>query len=83
MLLFTIFDENLSWYVDDNIQIHRIMTTDTDDEDFVESNKMRSKKNKAFETLFCIFFCYFLFLSLTLMAIAYLRNRNHERHKVN
>lgn len=64
--MFTIFDENLSWYVDDNIQIHRIMTTDTDDEDFVESNKMRSKKNKAFETLFCIFFLLFFIFECNL-----------------
>ncbi|XP_048361787.1 ceruloplasmin isoform X2 [Sphaerodactylus townsendi] len=44
-LLATVFDENLSWYLDDNIQ-HFTATSpneiDKEDEDFQESNKMHS-----------------------------------------
>uniref|UniRef100_A0A8C0J4U3 ferroxidase n=1 Tax=Chelonoidis abingdonii TaxID=106734 RepID=A0A8C0J4U3_CHEAB len=41
-LLATVFDENLSWYLDDNILMFLINPNDIDkeDEDFQESNKM-------------------------------------------
>ncbi|TFK05327.1 TRAF3-interacting JNK-activating modulator [Platysternon megacephalum] len=43
-LLATVFDENLSWYLDDNILMFLINPNDIDkeDEDFQESNKMHS-----------------------------------------
>lgn len=36
-------DENVSWYIDDNIANYINETVDTTDEDFVESNFMRCK----------------------------------------
>ena len=41
-LLATVFDENLSWYLDDNIKqfTKAPQTVKKDDEDFQESNKM-------------------------------------------
>ncbi|NXY47037.1 CERU protein, partial [Ceuthmochares aereus] len=43
-LLATVFDENLSWYLDDNILMFTLNPDkiDKDDEDFQESNKMHS-----------------------------------------
>ncbi|XP_067085759.1 ceruloplasmin [Osmerus mordax] len=43
-LLATVFDENLSWYLDDNIKqfTKAPQTVKKDDEDFQESNKMHS-----------------------------------------
>uniref|UniRef100_W5M0L7 Ceruloplasmin n=1 Tax=Lepisosteus oculatus TaxID=7918 RepID=W5M0L7_LEPOC len=43
-LLFTVSDENLSWYLDDNIQTYCSAPdkVDKEDEDFQESNKMHS-----------------------------------------
>uniref|UniRef100_A0A8B9FCP7 Ceruloplasmin n=1 Tax=Amazona collaria TaxID=241587 RepID=A0A8B9FCP7_9PSIT len=43
-LLATVFDENLSWYLDDNILMFALNPSkiDKDDEDFQESNKMHS-----------------------------------------
>ncbi|XP_027541289.1 ceruloplasmin isoform X1 [Neopelma chrysocephalum] len=43
-LLATVFDENLSWYLDENILMFTLNPdkTDKDDEDFQESNKMHS-----------------------------------------
>ncbi|XP_030647121.1 ceruloplasmin [Chanos chanos] len=43
-LLATVFDENLSWYLDDNIKTYTKSpkTVNKDDEDFQESNKMHS-----------------------------------------
>ncbi|XP_033372729.1 ceruloplasmin isoform X2 [Parus major] len=43
-LLATVFDENLSWYLDDNILMFTLRPDkiDKDDEDFQESNKMHS-----------------------------------------
>lgn len=45
-LLATVFDENLSWYLDDNILMFTLNPNkiDKDDEDFQESNKMHCKK---------------------------------------
>ncbi|XP_059711943.1 ceruloplasmin isoform X5 [Haemorhous mexicanus] len=43
-LLATVFDENLSWYLDDNILMFTLSPDkiDKDDDDFQESNKMHS-----------------------------------------
>ncbi|XP_072897676.1 ceruloplasmin [Hemitrygon akajei] len=43
-LLFSVVDENLSWYLDDNIKRYctNPKKVDKDDEDFIESNKMHS-----------------------------------------
>lgn len=45
-LLATVFDENLSWYLDDNILMFTLSPDkiDKEDEDFQESNKMHCKK---------------------------------------
>lgn len=45
-LLATVFDENLSWYLDDNILMFTAKPNeiDKDNEDFQESNKMHCKK---------------------------------------
>uniref|UniRef100_A0A8C3LGQ5 ferroxidase n=1 Tax=Chrysolophus pictus TaxID=9089 RepID=A0A8C3LGQ5_CHRPC len=45
-LLATVFDENLSWYLDDNILMFTLNPNeiDKDNEDFQESNKMHCKK---------------------------------------
>ncbi|KAI1891570.1 hypothetical protein AGOR_G00145150 [Albula goreensis] len=44
VLMFTISDENLSWYLDDNIKMYTKAPAkvDKEDEDFQESNKMHS-----------------------------------------
>ena len=44
-LLFMVFDENRSWYIDDNIAAFAQdpAKIDTKDEDFIESNRMYSK----------------------------------------
>lgn len=44
-LLASIFDENLSWYLDDNIKMFSKSpnTVKKHDEDFMESNKMHCK----------------------------------------
>lgn len=41
-LLFLVFDENESWYLDDNIKTYseHPEKVDKDDEEFIESNKM-------------------------------------------
>ncbi|KAM4047114.1 ferroxidase HEPHL1 [Anomaloglossus baeobatrachus] len=43
-LLFTVFDENLSWYLEENIEAISSdpFTVDVEDEDFQESNKMHA-----------------------------------------
>lgn len=53
-LMATVFDENLSWYLDDNIRTFTTSptTVNKEDEDFVESNKMHGE----------IFFFFFLTL---------------------
>lgn len=44
--MFTVSDENLSWYLDDNIKKYCKIPTkvDKDDEDFQESNKMHGEQ---------------------------------------
>ncbi|KAI1893976.1 hypothetical protein AGOR_G00129200 [Albula goreensis] len=41
-LLFSVLDENLSWYLEQNIEKFGSNDTDTDNEDFEESNKMHA-----------------------------------------
>ena len=42
-LYYSSIDENLSWHLDDNIATYINAKVDQEDEDFVESNIMRSK----------------------------------------
>ncbi|XP_031428174.1 ferroxidase HEPHL1 [Clupea harengus] len=39
-VLFTVWDENLSWYLEDNIRAYGTFESDPNNEDFQESNKM-------------------------------------------
>lgn len=39
-LLFSVMDENMSWYLEENIKKFGSNETKPDDEDFIESNKM-------------------------------------------
>uniref|UniRef100_A0A087YJH5 ferroxidase n=1 Tax=Poecilia formosa TaxID=48698 RepID=A0A087YJH5_POEFO len=41
-LLFSVMDENLSWYLNENIKLFGTAETDEEDENFVESNKMHA-----------------------------------------
>ncbi|XP_022525192.2 ceruloplasmin [Astyanax mexicanus] len=52
-LMFTVSDENLSWYLDDNIKTHCTVPAKVkkDDEDFIESNKMHSINGYVFGNL--------------------------------
>ncbi|XP_038202856.1 ceruloplasmin isoform X2 [Arvicola amphibius] len=52
-LLFLIFDENESWYLDDNIKIYsnHPEKVNKDDEEFIESNKMHAINGKMFGNL--------------------------------
>ncbi|XP_030648847.1 hephaestin-like protein 1 [Chanos chanos] len=42
VLLFSVTDENLSWYLDENIQTFGSNESDPENEDFMESNKMHA-----------------------------------------
>lgn len=46
ILMFSVMDENLSWYLDDNIRMYcsEPSKVDKDDEDFQESNKMHCER---------------------------------------
>lgn len=48
VVMFSVVDENLSWYLDDNIQTYcsEPEKVDADDEDFQESNRMHCKVAK-------------------------------------
>ncbi|KAL2096234.1 hypothetical protein ACEWY4_008382 [Coilia grayii] len=54
-LLFMVFDENESWYLQDNINTHITPHThthlDTSDPEFMESNKMHSINGRVYGTL--------------------------------
>ncbi|XP_060234109.1 ceruloplasmin isoform X1 [Meriones unguiculatus] len=52
-LLFLVFDENESWYLDDNIKMYsdHPEKVDKDNEDFRESNKMHAINGKMFGNL--------------------------------
>ncbi|XP_053523203.1 ceruloplasmin isoform X1 [Artibeus jamaicensis] len=53
VVMFSVVDENLSWYLDDNIQTYCSdpEKVDTDNEDFQESNRMHSVNGYAFGSL--------------------------------
>ncbi|XP_041369920.1 hephaestin-like protein [Gigantopelta aegis] len=52
-LLFATFDENLSWYLDENLQKHCAGAADIDkeDDDFEESNRMHGLNGRSFQNL--------------------------------
>uniref|UniRef100_A0A667WZL3 Ceruloplasmin n=1 Tax=Myripristis murdjan TaxID=586833 RepID=A0A667WZL3_9TELE len=52
-LLATVFDENLSWYLDDNIRTYTTApnTVNKEDEDFIESNRMHGEFEVASATV--------------------------------
>ncbi|XP_053567602.1 LOW QUALITY PROTEIN: ceruloplasmin-like [Bombina bombina] len=52
-LLFMVFDENKSWYLDDNIQTYSLHPEDVnkEDEEFLESNKMHGINGKMYGNL--------------------------------
>ncbi|XP_047443228.1 ceruloplasmin [Mugil cephalus] len=52
-LLATVFDENLSWYLDDNIRTFATApaTVNKEDEDFMESNKMHAINGFVYRNL--------------------------------
>lgn len=43
-LLFSVMDENLSWYLDENIERFGSSETDPEHEDFQESNMMHGNQ---------------------------------------
>ncbi|XP_056419522.1 ceruloplasmin-like [Hyla sarda] len=51
ILMFSVVDENLSWYLDDNINTYCSDPVEKDDEDFIESNKMHSINGYMFGNL--------------------------------
>ncbi|KAM8770514.1 ceruloplasmin-like [Rhynchonycteris naso] len=53
VVMFSVVDENLSWYLDDNIETYcsEPEKVDRDNEDFQESNRMHSVNGYAFGTL--------------------------------
>ncbi|KAG8441595.1 hypothetical protein GDO86_010687 [Hymenochirus boettgeri] len=53
ILMFSVVDENLSWYLDENIKTHCTdpTTVEKEDEDFQESNKMHSINGYMFGNL--------------------------------
>nr|XP_025736533.1 ceruloplasmin isoform X2 [Callorhinus ursinus] len=53
VVMFSVVDENLSWYLDDNIKTYcsEPEKVDKDDEDFQESNRMYSVNGYAFGSL--------------------------------
>lgn len=65
-LMFTVSDENLSWYLDENIKKYCKTPTkvNKDDEDFQESNKMHGEQN---------------FVNSSTLPYFSLRNDNHEQ----
>ncbi|XP_076139155.1 ferroxidase HEPHL1-like isoform X1 [Alosa pseudoharengus] len=50
-LLFMVFDENESWYLQDNIKSYANTHLDTNDENFTESNMMHSINGRLYGTL--------------------------------
>ncbi|KAK6486511.1 ferroxidase HEPHL1 isoform X1 [Huso huso] len=53
ILMFSVVDENLSWYLDENIEAHctNPSTVDRDEEEFQESNKMHAINGYLFGNL--------------------------------
>ncbi|XP_017273415.1 ferroxidase HEPHL1 [Kryptolebias marmoratus] len=56
-LLFSIMDENLSWYLGENINMFGSNETNEDDEDFLESNKMHAVNGLMYGNLFGLEMC--------------------------
>uniref|UniRef100_A0A8B9JHN5 ferroxidase n=1 Tax=Astyanax mexicanus TaxID=7994 RepID=A0A8B9JHN5_ASTMX len=56
-LLFTVFDENESWYLHDNIARFGSSKTDPEDEGFMESNKMHSVNGLMYGNLHGLDLC--------------------------
>lgn len=44
LLLFSVMDENMSWYLKENIELYAKNNSDPSDEDFMESNKMHGNR---------------------------------------
>ncbi|XP_078513094.1 ferroxidase HEPHL1 isoform X2 [Lissotriton helveticus] len=42
VLMFSVVDENLSWYLDENMNVNGLQSVDKEDKDFMESNKMHA-----------------------------------------
>lgn len=47
-LLFTVMDENISWYLRKNIEIYGTNESDPDNEEFQKSNKMHGSIHTHF-----------------------------------
>lgn len=50
-LLFSVMDENMSWYLEENIAKFGNIATDSEDEDFEESNKMHAVNGRMYGNL--------------------------------
>ncbi|XP_063806721.1 ferroxidase HEPHL1-like [Pseudophryne corroboree] len=59
VLLFTVFDENVSWYLDENIKMFSTNPSaiNTTDEEFLESNKMHAVNGYMFGNLPGLIMC--------------------------
>lgn len=53
-LLFSVMDENMSWYLEKNIEMFGSNKTNPEDEDFEESNKMHGNQCVQFYFPVCI-----------------------------
>ncbi|XP_043995686.1 ferroxidase HEPHL1 [Gambusia affinis] len=56
-LLFSVMDENLSWYLNENIKLFGTAETDEEDKNFVESNKMHSINGLMYGNLLGLEMC--------------------------
>ncbi|XP_070772856.1 ferroxidase HEPHL1 [Enoplosus armatus] len=50
-LLFSVMDENMSWYLEENIEMFGSNKTNPEDEDFEESNKMHAVNGRMYGNL--------------------------------
>uniref|UniRef100_A0A7N8XUM8 ferroxidase n=1 Tax=Mastacembelus armatus TaxID=205130 RepID=A0A7N8XUM8_9TELE len=50
-LLFSVMDENMSWYLTENIEIYGTSETNLEDQDFEESNKMHAVNGRMYGNL--------------------------------
>uniref|UniRef100_A0A8C5LQ04 ferroxidase n=1 Tax=Leptobrachium leishanense TaxID=445787 RepID=A0A8C5LQ04_9ANUR len=69
ILMFSVVDENLSWYLQGNIATFCTDTVDVDDEDFQESNKMHSINGYLYGNLPDVDMCLSDLVSLHLFGI--------------
>lgn len=56
-LLFSVMDENMSWYLDDNIKMFGSIETNVDSESFEESNKMHAVNGLMYGNLHGLEMC--------------------------